>query len=121
MRAAALDSVGDSLTAEEAAGIVAELDRRIADGEDPDRQPISPAEPAGTLAIEIRPYAPGLLLMTLPVGLILPESHARKLLARIHDGLDELRRLKAEQSAAPKHQKKQPAARKRVGARKRTG
>jgi hypothetical protein len=63
--------------------------------------------------IEIRPFGPGMLCMTFPAGLIMPERQARKLLLDLHDALDQLRVLDAE------HQKVTQAERKGIVSRKR--
>jgi hypothetical protein len=69
----------------------------------------NPADCPPALPIEVAPYSPGLLLMTIPAAIVLTDSQASALVVSIHDALAQLRRLDAEHQTGPKNGK--PAGR----------
>jgi hypothetical protein len=67
-------------------------------------------DPIGPMGIDIRPLDAGNVIMTFPVGLVLSENQARRLLASIHDSLDGIRKLAGPAAVEPEKNGK-PAGR----------
>jgi hypothetical protein len=67
-------------------------------------------DPVGPLGIDVRPLDAGNMIMTFPVGLVLSENQARRLLASIHDSLDGIRKLAGPAAVEPEKNGK-PAGR----------
>ena len=59
------------------------------------------------LSIDVQPYAPGLLCLTTPIGLLLSADQAGQLVVKLHDAIADLKLLeardRAEQAAAQKN------------------
>jgi hypothetical protein len=51
------------------------------------------------LPIDVSPFAPGQLLMTIPAALVLSERQASRLLVRLHDAIGKLKQLDAQHQA----------------------
>jgi hypothetical protein len=66
-------------------------------------------DPVGPLGIDVRPLDAGNMIMTFPVGLVLSEDQARRLLGSIHDSLDGIRAFRTETAKPEKNGK--PAGR----------
>ena len=51
------------------------------------------------LSIDVQPYAPGLLCLTTPIGLLLSADQAGQLVVRLHDAIAKLNQLDAQHQA----------------------
>lgn len=86
------------------------------------RTPDRPPENPQPLPIDVVPFAPGQLMMTVPMAMVLSADQAGQLVVRLHGAIDRLRKLDAgRQAKLAAAQKNGKAGRKGIARKKSSG